>query len=124
MKTSTIDQVHRALQNSWSLDSSSKWKESNPALGQCGVTALVAQDFLGGEIVRTWVVKPDVGQLWHYYNLINQKPIDFTTSQFDTPIDYDHLPSGREEAFQDTTPQQYKYLSTSVQACLRDSERR
>ncbi|MEM7561624.1 MAG: hypothetical protein AAF353_01105 [Pseudomonadota bacterium] len=114
MNTVETEQVSQALQKSWSLASSSKWKESNPALGQCGVTALVAQDFLGGEIVKTWVSKPDVGELWHYYNLIDNRAIDFTISQFDEPIKYDGLQSSREEAFRDATPHQYKSLSARV----------
>ena len=120
MKSSSIKKVSGALQASWSSASSSKWRESNPALGQCGVTALVAQDWLGGEILKTWVVKPDVGELWHYYNLVNNEPIDFTISQFDEPISYDNLPSNRTEAFNDSTPEQYKYLSSRVSDRLRN----
>jgi len=98
LESINIETVSRAFENSWSLNSSSKWKQSNPALGQCGVTALVAQDCLGGEIVKTWVVKPEI-KLWHYYNLIDGESIDFTISQFDQPINYDDMPSNRDEAF-------------------------
>ena len=120
MTTVNIEQVSQALEKSWSLKSSTKWKETNPALGQCGVTALVAQDYLGGEIIKTWVTKPDVGALWHFYNLINNKAIDFTISQFDEPIPYDNLPSSREEAFQDSTPGQYESLRADVSMQLQD----
>ncbi len=120
MGSVSIKDVSTALAQSWSLASSSKWTVSNPALGQCGVTALVAQDLLGGEIVKTWVVKPEV-RLWHYYNLIDNKPIDFTISQFDEPINYDNLPSNREEAFQDTNARQYDYLSSTVRRYLENS---
>ena len=115
------EQVKQALFQSWSLSSSSKWKVDNPALGQCGVTALVAQYFLGGDIVKTWVVKPGIAELWHYYNLIDNKPVDFTISQFDEPINYDNIPSNRDEAFEDTNSSQYEYLQTSVEKILRDA---
>ena len=72
MKSFDILRISKALEESWSLNSSSKWKKSNPALGQCGVTALVAHDYLGGEIVKTKVVKQEVGELWHYYNLLEK----------------------------------------------------
>ena len=121
MQSHNVNQVFRALEKSWGLNSSSKWTARNPALGQCGVTALVVQDCLGGEIMKTWVVKPDVGELWHFYNLIDNKPIDFTISQFDEPIDYNNRPSNREEAFQDTKGQQYDYLSSTVRKHLQDA---
>ncbi|MEB9972481.1 hypothetical protein P4K82_12925 [Bacillus cereus] len=38
---------------SWSIESSSKWTLNNPAMGQCGVTALVINDLFGGEILMT-----------------------------------------------------------------------
>lgn len=44
-----IEQIMKALYKSWSSDSSSKWSQDNPAKGQCGVTALVVNDVLGGE---------------------------------------------------------------------------
>lgn len=103
----------QALQDSWSLESSTKWSKSNPAAGQCGVTALVAQDILGGEILKT-----KYGQIWHFYNRINGQAIDFTESQFDAAIVYSHYESNREEAFQDTNDQQYQYLSKAVKQCL------
>ena len=117
MQSSNIETISRALEQSWSSTSSSKWKKSNPALGQCGVTALVVQDHLGGEIVKTKVVKQEVGELRHFYNLIESKPNDFTISQFDDPINYDNLPSSREEAFQDTNARQ-EYLSSAARRLL------
>lgn len=108
-----------AFQKSWSLKSSSKWTENNPALGQCGVTALVAQDHLGGKIVKTKVVKPAV-ELWHFYNLINNQPVDFTSSQFDEPIKYGNQESNREEAFVDTNSEQYAALKLVVENNLKN----
>jgi len=44
----SIENIRVALHRSWSLESSSKWTRENPANGQCGVTALVVNDLLGG----------------------------------------------------------------------------
>ncbi len=49
--------VLNALRKSWSIQSSSKWSVDNPAKGQCGVTSLVVQDILGGEIRKTFLRK-------------------------------------------------------------------
>jgi len=103
------DRIHKALSFSWSLESSSKWSIENPAMGQCGVTSLVVNDLLGGEISKTKL--PDG---WHFYNFINGIRYDFTASQFKESIHYMDFPSNREEAFLDTNDKQYTYLKQSV----------
>ena len=118
MESISNDRLISALKEAWSFKSSTKWKKDNPALGQCGVTALVVRDYLGGEILKTKVVKPEAEAIWHYYNLINDKPIDFTCSQFDEPIKYSHLSSNRKEAFADTNAQQYDSLKSAVERYL------
>lgn len=99
----------------WSHKSSTKYTPDNPARGQCGVTALVVQDLLGGEILKT-----PLPEGWHYYNRIGGEAIDFTASQFPEPIKYQHIPSNREEAFSDTNEQQYRYLKQAVEKKLQE----
>nr|WP_134684596.1 hypothetical protein [Brevibacillus migulae] len=108
----TEHDIHRLKQilfQTWSLQSSSKWTPQNPAMGQCGVTSLVVQELLGGQLVKT---KLPVG--WHYYNVINGRRYDFTESQFAETIRYDDLLATRDEAFSDTNDRQYQYLRQSV----------
>ena len=116
MKSTTESKLSDALRSCWSSESSSKWAKDNPALGQCGVTALVVNDYLGGEILKT-----KYGGIWHFYNRIDGKSVDFTKSQYDTPIEYSDYISNREEAFADTNSKQYGYLSEAVQAYLQDA---
>lgn len=104
----------RALEAAWSAQSSSLWTAENPAAGQCGVSALVAQDILGGDILKT-----RFGEIWHFYNRIGGERVDFTESQFHAPIAYDDLPANRDEAFGDTNAEQYGYLSAAVRGALR-----
>ena len=104
-----LHKLKTILFQAWSLQSSTKWTPQNPAKGHCGVTSLVVHDLLGGDLAKT---KLPVG--WHYYNLINGRRFDFTESQFDEPIGYDDLPSTREEAFTDTSDQQYQHLKQRV----------
>ncbi|CAG9620176.1 YunG family protein [Sutcliffiella rhizosphaerae] len=106
---SEVDILHQAFVKSWSIESSSKWQHDNPAKGQCGVTALVANDKLGGEIKKT-----KLKEGWHFYNVLNGKRHDFTVSQFKEEIVYMDMPSNREEAFADTNTIQYDYLRNSV----------
>jgi hypothetical protein len=101
---SLIDLYDR-LRGAWSAETGGKWRPDNPAAGQCSVTALVVQDELGGEILKT-----DIAGAWHFYNRIDGRRVDFTMSQFDSPIGYDDLPSNRQEALADTSVTQYEVL--------------
>ncbi|MEM8664456.1 MAG: hypothetical protein AAGF49_10085 [Pseudomonadota bacterium] len=103
------DRFRKALETSWSLASSTLWRADNPAAGQCGVSALVAQDHLGGDILKT-----RYGSIWHFYNRIDGERVDFTKAQFDAPITYDDIPSNRDEAFADTNAEQYAVLGGAV----------
>ena len=89
--------LYRRLTRAWSSETSSTWRRDNPACGQCSVTALVVQDVLGGELLKT-----RVAGAWHFCNL--------TVGQFATPIGYDDLPSSRQEALADTSKQRYVTL--------------
>ncbi len=111
--TNHLEKLRTALEITWSIESSSLWQKNCPALGQCGVTALIAQDVLGGEILKT-----RYGEIWHFYNRIDGDVVDFTQSQFDEPVHYSNLVSDREEAFGDTNAQQYGYLSSAVRKNL------
>lgn len=105
----SIESVRNALYKSWSLESSSKWTRENPAIGQCGVTALVVNDLFGGEILKTKCIGG-----WHFYNKLNGSCYDFTKEQFPKAIEYDNIPSSREEAFSDTNLHQYNALRQKV----------
>jgi hypothetical protein len=107
----TPDALARMLPECWSLASSGKWHAENPAAGQCSVTALLAHELLGGEILKT-----RVGADWHFYNVLDDARRDFTESQFDTPISYDDEASDRAEAMTDTSPEQYAALRSRVLA--------
>ena len=108
-RTSEIKEIMNAFYNSWSLESSSKWSDDNPAAGQCSVTALVVHDLLGGEIKKT-----QLSGGWHFYNVLNGTRYDFTESQFTEKVEYMDQSSNREEAFNDTNERQYTYLKRHV----------
>lgn len=77
----------QAIQQSWDGDTSvtSDWTASRPSRGQCAVTALVVQDYLGGDLLRATVEGTS-----HYWNrLPDGQIIDLSREQFDLfePID-------------------------------------
>jgi len=65
----------------------------------------VVQDRFGGELL-----KPQVGDAWHFYNRIDGVVYDFTQEQFDEPPHYLDLLATREEALGDCTEAQYQAL--------------
>lgn len=84
-----------ALEKSWSLWTTAdklNWTERNRAWGQCAVTALVVQDFLGGSLLRVDLSKnpdPAISAIKsHYLNLVNGDEIDLSKSQFDAISTY------------------------------------
>ncbi len=57
------------------------WDEGNPSREQCGVTALVVRDQLGGELIIAPVGGTGTG--WHYWNrLPSGDDLDLTREQF------------------------------------------
>ena len=101
--------LYSRLRRAWSVETGRHWRPDNPASGQCGVTALVVHDKLGGEILKT-----DVNGAWHFYNRVDARRVDFTMSQFESPISYDDLPSNRAEALNDCSQAQYELLCERV----------
>nr|WP_181786825.1 hypothetical protein [Streptomyces phytophilus] len=57
MTTLLLTDIERALRSSWGADTCTpefraRWSPGNPARDQCGVTAMVVNDLLGGELLR------------------------------------------------------------------------
>ena len=75
------DKLKAALLNSWGIDTCyskdiAKWTQQAPSTGQCAITALVVQDYLGGIILRN-------REYNHYWVSLNSKEtVDFTKDQF------------------------------------------
>ncbi len=91
--------LEQALQASWCKETSSNplWNLRNPAKGQCAVTALVVQDYHGGEIVWTEAILPTWKKVKleytsgtvppdkivsHYFNFVHTMEKDYTRQQF------------------------------------------
>ena len=81
-----LSKLVEVLRKSWNRDTCyegcvDEWSPDNPAWGQCAVTALVVQDYLGGKIVWTMLTLPDGRRAAHYFNEINEEEIDLTKEQ-------------------------------------------
>ncbi|MGA3020443.1 MAG: hypothetical protein ABSD68_00635 [Candidatus Micrarchaeales archaeon] len=78
--------VEAALRHSWRSDTSffpEEWSTANPMRGQCAVTALVVQDYLGGRLIVVDVLTGGKQSDLHFYNeLEDGKRVDLTRLQF------------------------------------------
>lgn len=88
--THTLVEIERAFRSSWGADTTCLapgslpgWRPENPAHGQCGPTALVVQDLLGGDLLIADVSEADGPSAVHYWNrLQGGLEIDLTRDQF------------------------------------------
>lgn len=78
----TLSELLRSVRVSWTQATSvspEKWSPKVPSTGQCAVTALVLQDFLGGRIMRCDIE----GDGSHYWIVMDEgQEIDITADQF------------------------------------------
>jgi hypothetical protein len=117
-------QLQEALHHAWGPDTCAdwqryKWTPGNPAFGQCAVTALVVQDFIGGRIIKD--CDHD-----HYWNILDDgTEVDLSREQFSESIKLQAnqnkpraymLESAR--SIEARTPERYELLKERVIACL------
>lgn len=80
-----LEELEKVLQKSWSIETSycpNEWNESNSSFGQCAVSALIVDDYFGGEIIWAEASLPDGQKISHYFNCIDGKEVDLTRHQF------------------------------------------
>jgi hypothetical protein len=83
-----VDELRSHFLAAWGADTcyphmSEEWSRENPSRDQCGMTALVVQDILGGELIIAQV-HVDGSQIGHHYwnRLPDGSEIDLTADQF------------------------------------------
>ncbi|MDM4721546.1 hypothetical protein QTQ03_18835 [Micromonospora sp. WMMA1363] len=86
-----LEMLRPVLRSGWGADTCDPhdvqdWHAGNAARGQCGVTALIIQDLLGGELILGEVLAGDVKVGYHYWNrLADGREVDLTADQFQPP---------------------------------------
>ena len=85
-----IRHLYQKLALAWDSDTCAprmrkEYYENHPSYGQCSVTAYLVQDLLGGD-VRS--IKLADGSN-HCFNIIDSSLYDFTSAQFNGPINYE-----------------------------------
>lgn len=90
-----------------------KWSKDNITIGQCSITAFLAQDIFGGKVYG--VLRP--GGNYHCYNVVGEAVFDLTSEQFgDEKLDYTNNPEQlREVHFAKAEKRErYEYLKAEL----------
>ncbi|MFH8520097.1 hypothetical protein ACH4CE_34450 [Streptomyces gelaticus] len=88
MTLSSFNDLERAIRNGWGADTTTPehrpdWTPANPARDQCGVTALVVHDLLGGDLIRGEVHVDGERVDYHWWNRLGMGiEVDLTREQF------------------------------------------
>ena len=89
------------------------WSRDNKTLGQCSITAFLAQDIFGGKVYGV----PREGGNFHCYNVVDGCLFDLTSEQFgDEVLDYSDNPEQfREVHFaKEEKKLRYEYLKKAL----------
>ena len=98
------------------------WTKENKTLGQCSITAFLAQDIFGGKVYG--ILR--AGGNYHCYNVIGDCAFDLTSEQFgDEKLDYTENPvQSREVHFaKEEKKQRYEYLREHLKHYRKKSHR-
>lgn len=90
------------------------WTKENMTLGQCSITAFLAQDIFGGKVYG--ILRP--GGNYHCYNVVGDCVFDLTSEQFgDEVLSYEDNPEQfRENHFaKEEKRLRYEYLKAQLE---------
>lgn len=118
--------LYDALSHVWCADTCAprmrdKWTPENMTLGQCSITAFLAQDIFGGEV--RGVLRE--GGNYHCYNVVGDCVFDLTSEQFgEEKLDYSDNPvQSREVHFaKEEKRERYVYLRNALKKYLEDAK--
>lgn len=127
-----LSDIVKAFEASWKADTAydkNDWTEGNKARGQCVVSSLVVQDYLGGDLLSYTIEAGNLNET-HYINQLEDGTlIDTTGKQYVTPVisrlksmDLKGFSSAREKMlFDEDTRNRYELLKSRVGSFLSDS---
>ncbi len=110
-----IDNIKKVLLECYSKDLcypkvQDYWNDNNKCFGMCAITSLLINDYFGGVICKI-----HVNEISHYFNLVEDKIIDLTKTQFNHEIDYeDYQIIDRQKILTDDTKNRYNILKTRL----------
>lgn len=120
-------ELFNAVKDSWGADTVRKgdeWRKDVPSLNQCCVTALIVQNYLGGDLLRCEMSDGD----HHFWNrLPDGSELDWTKEQFNYifayPIWETREKRDRKKILSHkSTRGRYEILKTRIESIMKDLE--
>ena len=119
----TPDDLYNALLRIWCEYTCAprmrlNWNYENITLGQCSITAFLAQDIFGGKV---YGVPLNDGENYHCYNFASGLIFDLTSEQFNYKLDYkNNIEQFREKHFlKQEKKLRYEYLKNELEKLTR-----
>lgn len=111
--------LYDALSNIWCAETCAPrmrkdWSLENKTLGQCSITAFLAQDIFGGKVYGV----PLPGGNYHCYNVVGDCVFDLTSEQFgDRILVYEGNPEQKREVHlaKEEKRLRYEYLKKKLE---------
>lgn len=120
----SVQQLYEILSEIWCADTCAprlrpEWSKENKTLGQCSITAFLAQDIFGGKVYG--ILRPDGN--YHCYNVVGDCCFDLTSEQFGEEakeLVYENNPEQfREVHFEkEEKRMRYEYLKQALDRAL------
>ena len=110
-----IENIQKVLLECYSKDLcypkvQNEWNDENKCFGMCAITSLIINDYFDGDICKI-----HVDEISHYFNLIENRIVDLTSSQFNHEIDYkDYQIIDRQKILTDDTKTRYHILKSKL----------
>ena len=116
--------LYLILRQLWSADTCAprmrdRWSADNPTLGQCSITAFLAQDIYGGKVFGV----PLRDGNFHCYNVVGDNVFDLTSEQFfPEKLSYEDNPEQSREVhfYKAEKFERYKLLKERLISLLSD----
>ena len=121
----TLAALEAAIRSAWDVqtsDTPERYDPANPERDQCGATALVVHDYLGGRLLESEVFLGSERTDHHYWNLLpSGLEIDLTRDQFRLGERIaEPIPMDRPTLLGDAAQARYDLLRIRVAATLGD----
>jgi len=121
-----LAKIRRALARSWSERTSVCFNPNIAPLayGQCAPTAVVVNELLGGEILKTEMLRWDGHPVRHFYNRVDGRRLDFTEEQlleipdYWSKVEYHDIPSSVAEAETEMLPGQLSAMRSAFKIAM------
>ena len=119
----SVQLLRKIISRGWSEDTAQTFDPAMPSRGQCAVTALVTQDWFGGDLLRAEYVD-GAAKGSHYWNrLPDGQEIDITRDQFLSPVFGPAEVRTREYLLSyETTKRRYNSLRRAIAASSEEFE--